>query len=121
MTTAELHKILDNINKKISLKEYQDILYQLKNDTMAFATREEIEKQEQTKKCNWYYGETNGFQIALDLSEHINQNQKAIECLKEIRKKAFGTDEVGLVFDIPPVQDIFELIDNKIKELEENK
>lgn len=71
MTTAELHNILDDKNKKISLKEYQDILYQLKNDTIALATREEVEKQEETKRCYWYQGETNGFQIALELSKHI--------------------------------------------------
>ena len=40
MTISELHSILDNENKKISLKEYQEILYQLKLDTVDFAIKE---------------------------------------------------------------------------------
>lgn len=47
-----------------------------------------------------------------------NQNQKTIECLKEVREKIFGTSETGIVFDIPNIQDAYYAIDNKIKELE---
>lgn len=73
MTVAELHEILDNKNKKITLKEYQEILFQLKQDT--------IEEQEKYIKGNdlgysWYNGEMNAFQLALDLSEHIKEEQK---------------------------------------------
>lgn len=32
MTTSELHEILDDENKKISLKEFREILFQLEND-----------------------------------------------------------------------------------------
>ena len=46
------------------------------------------------------------------------QTQKAIECLKEVREKIFGTSETGIVFDIPNIQDAYYAIDNKIKELE---
>ncbi len=42
MTTSELHSILDDKNKKISLKEYQEILFQLKYDTVYFATKEDF-------------------------------------------------------------------------------
>lgn len=109
---AELHKILDNENKIISLEEYQNILYQLKNDTISLATREEFESQEETPKYHWYSGETNAFQIALDLSEHINQNQKAIECLKEVEEWIFK----NIMFDTEGII-ILNYIQNKIKEL----
>lgn len=52
--------------------------------------------------------------------EH-NQNQKAIECLKEIRKKLFGTEELDIVVYIASIQDAMILIDSKIKELEGEK
>ena len=42
----------------------------------------------------------------------------AIECLKEVREKIFGTSETGIVFDIPNIQDAYYVIDNKIEELE---
>lgn len=49
------------------------------------------------------------------------QNQKAIECLKEVKEKSFGLREGILIFDNPQMQVIFNNIDNKIKELEEGK
>jgi len=120
MTTAELHKILDEENKTISLKEYQEILYKLKNDTISCATREEFELQKQTPKYHWYHGETNAFEIALDLSEHINSNQKAIECLKEVREKLYKSaiQVVGTGVNAVRLYSINEIFDNKIKELE---
>lgn len=73
MTTAELHQILDDENKKITLKEYQEILFQLKRDTI----------EEQVKyirgndlKYSWYNGEMNAFGLALDLSEHIKGEEE---------------------------------------------
>lgn len=72
MTIAELHSILDDKNKKISLKEFQEILFQLKYDTVAFATKEDFVNGT-SNKYYWYNGETNAFQIALDLSEHIKE------------------------------------------------
>ena len=50
-----------------------------------------------------------------------NQNQKAIECLKEIRKKLFGTEELDIVVYIASIQDAMILIHSKIKELEGEK
>lgn len=76
MTVAELHKILDNENKKISLKEYQEILFQLKwdvQDKLCELTKEENCDYPTVK---WYIGEMNGFQLALDLSEHIKDEKE---------------------------------------------
>lgn len=73
MTVAELHKILDDENKKITLKEYQEILYQLKSDVIhILSTTTSCEYEDE----RWYAGEMNGFQLALDLSEHIKEEQK---------------------------------------------
>lgn len=33
MTTAELHKILDNENRKLSLDELKQVIYEMKQDT----------------------------------------------------------------------------------------
>lgn len=75
MTTAELHQILDDENKKITLKEYQEILYQLNWDVQSEIcklTKEDITHPE----IKWYNGEMNGFQLALSLSEHIKEIKK---------------------------------------------
>ena len=72
MTTAELHQILDDENKKITLKEYQEILYQLNWDVQSKIcklTKEDVSHPE----IKWYNGEMNAFQVALDLSEHIKE------------------------------------------------
>lgn len=72
MTTAELHQILDNENKKITLKEYQEILYQLNWDVQSEIcklTKEDVSHP----KIKWYNGEMNGLQLALSLSEHIKE------------------------------------------------
>lgn len=74
MTTAELHEILDDENRKITLKEYQEILYQLKwdvNDEICKLAKEDVTHP----TIKWYNGEMNGFQLALDLSEHIKEEQ----------------------------------------------
>ena len=117
MTTEELHKILDDENKKIALKEYQNIIWELRNDTTLML----LDKNLDIKKSSWYMGESNGFQIALDLSEHINQNQKAIECLKEVKEKLKAHCEYTQKENIGwylPQKKIEVIIDNKIKELE---
>ena len=41
----------------------------------------------------------------------------AVEQLLDIKEEVFGTREMGIVFDIPPVQDAFNVIENKIKQL----
>ena len=65
MTNGELHDILDDENKKISLKEFRNILYELIDD----CTREAI------NNLSFYQGEINAFYIALDLSEHIEESE----------------------------------------------
>lgn len=69
MTNGELHDILDDENKKISLKEFRKILWELKED--CFEKFCECEKGEY--KEGFYSGEQNAFYIALDLSEHIEE------------------------------------------------
>ena len=74
MTKEELHKILDDENKKITVKEFQDILYRLKKDCF-----EQINVLDNLDpKTQWYYGEVNAFYLALDLSEHIRDDKE--EC-----------------------------------------
>ena len=70
MTTAELHQILDDESKKITLKEYQEILFQLKNDCTQHV---DWDCDITSKEYQWYCGEMTGFQLALDLSEHIKE------------------------------------------------
>lgn len=65
MTNAELHDILDDENKKISLKEFRNILYELIDDCTREATNGDL---------SFYNGEINAFYIALDLSEHIEES-----------------------------------------------
>lgn len=72
MTTAELHEILDDENRKITLKEYQEILFELKWDAIEKASKVPVG---QISAFQWYNGEMNGFQLALDLSEHIKEEQ----------------------------------------------
>lgn len=71
-TTTELHQILDDENKKITLKEYQEILFDLKWDTIEKASKVPVG---QISAFQWYNGEMNGFQLALSLSEHINEKE----------------------------------------------
>lgn len=68
MTNGELHDILDDENKKISLKEFRDILWKLKEDSLHEAYKLSYLMHPTAK---YYCGEVNAFYIALDLSEHI--------------------------------------------------
>lgn len=43
----------------------------------------------------------------------------AVERILDIKEEVFGTREMGIIFDIPPVQDAFDVIENKIKQLKE--
>ena len=66
MTTAELHEILDDENRKLTADELKEVVYQLKQDTFNAASNSE--------NCNvvrYYEGETNAFQICLYLLEHL--------------------------------------------------
>lgn len=69
MTNAELHEILDDENKKISLKEFRNILYELINDCVIESTRE-------IDRMFFNSGQINAFYIALDLSEHIKESDE---------------------------------------------
>lgn len=78
MTFTDLHKILDDENRKLSLDELKQVIYELKQDCF-----EEQATLLDTFSTNWsdpkyidkyafYKGEHNAFQIALDLLEHCN-------------------------------------------------
>lgn len=49
--------------------------------------------------------------------QHQDKILFAVEQLLDIKEEVFGTREMGIVFDIPPVQDAFNIIENKIKQL----
>lgn len=59
---------------------------------------------------------------AIDKYSQNKQNQKAIECLKEVRKSFIDTNNLpDLYFTTISLKDLYTVIDNKIKELEEGK
>lgn len=83
MTTAELHKILDDENCKLSLAELKQVIYEMKQD--CFKETAILLDDYSNKRCGerhyihtnaWYMGEKNAFQIVLDLLEHFD-NSKA--------------------------------------------
>ena len=75
MTKEELHKILDDENKKITLSEFREMLYRMKEDCF-----EQINVLDNLDpKTQWYYGEINAFYLALDLSEHIKEELENAE------------------------------------------
>lgn len=69
MTTAELHEILDNPQRKLTADELKEVIYQLRND--AFAEYGEALDNENLHISQFYCGENNAFQICLDLLEHL--------------------------------------------------
>lgn len=69
MTTAELHKILDDENRKLSLDELKQVIYEMKQDAFNELIRSEIGGMQ----YKWYEGEQNAFQIVLDLLEHFKE------------------------------------------------
>ena len=68
MTNGELHDILDDENKKISLKEFRNVIYKVINSCAS-----ELGKEKNIMARQFYNGEINAFYIALDLSEHIEE------------------------------------------------
>ena len=74
MTREELHKILDDDNKKISLKEFQEILYAMKRDCEGESYSSHTARD--LYKAGYYAGEINAFYLALDLSEHIKDKKE---------------------------------------------
>lgn len=49
--------------------------------------------------------------------QHQDKISFSVEQLLDIKEEVFGTREMGIVFNIPPVQDAFNVIENKIKQL----
>lgn len=83
MTTADLHEILDDENKKLTAAELKQVIYELKQD--CFKETAVLLDDYSNKRCGerhyihtnaYYMGEQNAFQIALDLLEHLD-NSKA--------------------------------------------
>ena len=70
MTNGELHDILDDENKKISLKEFRDVIYKVINSCAS-----ELGKEKNIMARQFYNGEINALYIALDLSEHIEESE----------------------------------------------
>jgi hypothetical protein len=69
MTTAELHEILDDENRKLTADELKEVVYQLKQDTFEKYC-EEMSKDD-IPNSQFYCGENNAFKICLDLLEHL--------------------------------------------------
>lgn len=69
MTTAELHEILDDENRKLTADELKEVVYQLKQDT--FEKYGEALEVENLHISQFYLGETKAFEICLDLLEHL--------------------------------------------------
>lgn len=79
MTNEELHKILDDKNKKLSIDEFKEIIYQLKHDCYSAATKISLSTEKKVQKKireNFYLGEENAFHIALMLSDHLERGDK---------------------------------------------
>ena len=71
MTTAELHEILDNEERKLTADELKEVIYQLKQDV--FAKYSEALEHANLHISQYYCGESNAFQICLDLLEHLKE------------------------------------------------
>ncbi len=68
MTFEKLHLILDNPDSKLTLDEFKQVLYELKNDCVS----EQSKIESTIGSYQFYGGEANAFMIALDLAEHIS-------------------------------------------------
>lgn len=69
MTTNELHKYLDS-DEPLTVEQVKVIITELIHDVFnEIANNIKIEEW----KLQWYYGEMNGFQIALDLLEKVRE------------------------------------------------
>lgn len=68
MTFEELHEILDDEHRKLSKEELQEVIYELKQDCF-----NEVYKRKNISLADerYYLGESNAFQICLDLLEHL--------------------------------------------------
>lgn len=76
MTTNELHDILDDENKKLSLNELREVIYQLKNDVINEAYKYSGRTNKQAcYEYGYYLGEQNAFYLVLDLLEHLEERK----------------------------------------------
>ena len=81
MTTADLHKILDDENRKLSLDELKQVIYEMKQDAFneyAKAIEAKSQKRQDIRNIGFYSGEQNAFQILLDLLEHLDERASHI-------------------------------------------
>lgn len=76
MTNAELHKILDDNDKKLSIKEFEKVIYELKEDCCYSSYKSTISSD--TYHMGFYSGEVNAFYIVLDLLEHVDLEKRDI-------------------------------------------
>lgn len=78
MTTADLHKILDDENRKLTLAELKQVIYELKQDAFnefgKILDKKSLDRQH-IRNLGFYDGEQNAFQICLDLLEHLGEEK----------------------------------------------
>lgn len=76
MTTADLHKILNDENRKLSLDDLKQVIYEMKQDAFnefgKSLERKSLNRQD-IRNIGFYDGEQNAFQIVLDLLEHLGE------------------------------------------------
>lgn len=71
MTTEELHEILDDSDRKLSIDEIKEIIYELKSDVQnEWYWYASGGSREDRYKAGFYAGEQNAFYLVLDLLEH---------------------------------------------------
>lgn len=71
MTTEQLHEILDNDEKKLTVAELKQVIYELKQDCFNEMRKTKLASRDYI----FYEGEQNAFQIVLDLFAHLEVNQ----------------------------------------------
>ena len=72
MTTNELHDILDDENRTLTINELKQVVYELKQDCI----KESAIHLDKNSLSNYHFytGEANAFMICLDLLEHLESN-----------------------------------------------
>ena len=72
MTTSELHEILDDENRKITVNELRSIIDLMRHDVLD--EQYKCLKERTTSgelRAQWYCGEENAFYIILQLMDHL--------------------------------------------------
>lgn len=109
MTTAELHEILDDENRKLTADELKEVMYQLKWD--AFNEVLKADGKEDIYHLGYYNGETNAFQICLDLLEHLKGAEVEGKWVQQISK-----DKNGKCFNYAPSCSVCGYVDTEMTE-----